>query len=115
MKVFALFFVAIVLSGTIQAQNQDAIRPGDILTITLLNKWRGPISRTVAVRPDGKLNPPLVQGMRPTEAIPVDGVGLDEAAQRLQTSYETLNKMDRVRVVIERGTTVQLLRQPLGR
>ena len=61
MRLPALFFVAALVLSVIQAQNQDVIRRGDILTVTLLNKWHGPISKTVIVTTDGKLIPPSVQ------------------------------------------------------
>jgi len=83
-----------------------------------------PISRIVAVTPDGKLRLPPLPGMVPSEDISVGGLGLSDAAQKLEQSYQMLpvvalgkkGKISRFggfdfQVVIERGTVDQLLRQ----
>jgi len=121
MKLPVLFFVAVLLSALIQAQNQDVIGPGDILTVTLLNKWNGSVSRTVFVTAEGKIKPPVLEGTGLGEEIAVSGLRLSEAAQKLQQSYFGIEHrrgsfssqatVESKRIVVGRGTTDQLLRR----
>jgi protein involved in polysaccharide export with SLBB domain len=100
------FFTVTLLAGpTPQAQNQRLIEPGDVLVVRLVSKWKPPISRIVAVTPDGKLRLPPQPGMQPVEDISVAGLELTDAGQRLAQDYHYY------RVVVERGTVDQLLRR----
>jgi protein involved in polysaccharide export with SLBB domain len=123
-----LLFTGALLAGpTPQAQNQNVIEPGDVLVVKLVSKWELPISRIVAVMPDGKLRLPLLPGMMPGE-VSVGGLGLGEAAQKLEQSYLMLTSRGKTvrveasgkkpplgpnyfQVVVERGTVDQLLRE----
>jgi hypothetical protein len=116
-----LLFTGALLAGPApQAQNQNLIGPGDVLVVKLVPKWGVPISRIVAVTPDGKLRLPLLPGMMPSEDVSVGGLGLGDAAQKLQQSYQMLPVVAlrekplvagfHFQVVIERGTVNQLLR-----
>jgi hypothetical protein len=114
----ATFIMAFALPFTsIHAQNQEVIRPGDILSVKVL--WPPkmfwppreailPIKpATVYVKSDGKMAAPIFPGLTPTEAVSVEGLGLDAAAQRLLDSYK-LTWGQKPKVVIERGTLTQL-------
>ena len=111
--------VALAFGPSLKAQNQTLVVPGDILIVKVLSKW-GAIKKIVAVTPDGKVKPPRLRGMMESENVSVEGLGLDDATQKLQESY--LVKLGisvvgtkqpttgiSVHVVIERGTVDQLL------
>jgi len=121
MRLPALFFAAVLTLGTIQAQNQGVIGPGDILTVTLLHKWNGSVSRTVFVTAEGKIKLPVLEGAGSGEEIAISGLSLSDAAQKIQQSYFGIEHrrgslssqatVESKRIVVERGTADQLLRR----
>jgi hypothetical protein len=131
LAILPLLTIALVAGPIPQTQNRNLIGPGDVLVVKLqlasdsdspvpvkVKQWRNmyfPIVKTVAVTPDGKLRLPVLQGLLPSEDLSVGGLGLVEAAQRLEQSYiDTFKGKFNARpfhVVIERGTVDQFLRQ----
>jgi protein involved in polysaccharide export with SLBB domain len=126
MRVAALFLTVALANGpALRAQNQTLVVPGDVLIVKLLSKWQS-TTKIVAVTPDGNIKLPPLRGMGASEDVSAGGLGLDDAAQKLQQSYRVkmgtvqtrpVNSLQMswmgasVRVTIERGTLDQLLFQ----
>jgi len=97
-----------------QAQNlNDAsvIRPGDILVVTVYYFYpheHGMVSQAF-VKSDGKIAPPELRGIKPTEDLEIESLTPAEAAQRLRKSYLALMPYAQLGIGIRRGTLGKLL------
>ena len=123
-KPIALIIAAAFLCWpSVQGQNKDVIKPGDVLTVKFrshLAAHATGVGKTVFVTSEGRLTPPVLYGIKPSEDLSVAGLSLDEAALQLQDSYHRAQKPEmrtngmRVRlfeVEVERGVRSQLLNQ----
>jgi hypothetical protein len=115
MRIARLLFACAIPFALAYAQNQDVIRPGDILTLKFQDKWgRDRIQRTLVVAADGKITPPWLEGTDSLRAFTVEGFTLNQAAQKLQEYIPVKKPSFLSKVTIERGTVGQLLAPELN-
>jgi hypothetical protein len=117
MRIASLLIAFAIPFAPAQAQNQDFIKPGDILILIFpATKWSTTAKRAVVVAADGKITLPQVSGTRPDyEAVPITGLTLNDAAKRLQEDYNfrvgpkfsQIMEAKPVEIMIERGTVDQ--------
>jgi hypothetical protein len=118
MKLGTFLAISLPCAVTIWAQDLNLVEPGDILIVraqVIGGATNGMIvTKVEAVSGDGSLRPPHLPGITSSASVAVGNVSLDEAINRLQSSYNQANDgklRDRVEISIEPGTASQLFNQ----